>query len=82
MVTVTVSLPDEVASRAASAAAKRGVTVDELASDALEAYLEGTPAPVAPALTFVGLGDASSGFSVREAEQRLEDEGFEQSRSS
>lgn len=82
MVTVTVTLPDEVASRAASAAADRGVTVDELASDALEAYLEGTPVPAARALSFVGLGEASSGFSARAAEKRLEDEGFEQSRSS
>ena len=82
MVTVTVTLPDEVASRAASVAADRGVTVDELASDALEAYLEGTPVPAAQALSFLGLGEASSGFSARDAEQHLEDEGFERSHSS
>ena len=40
MVNVTVSLPDDVASRVAAAAADRGVTVEELASEAVEAYLQ------------------------------------------
>jgi hypothetical protein len=35
MVNVTVSIPDDVASRVAAAAADRGVTVEELASEAL-----------------------------------------------
>ncbi len=82
MVNVTVSLPDDVASRAAAAAADRGVTVDELASDALAAYLDGESAAMAAGLSFVGIGDAANGFSARAAEERLEVEGFEPSRSS
>lgn len=82
MVNVTMSLPDEVALRAASAAADRGLTVEELASEALEVYLEGTPAVAGRALSFLGLGDAPNGFSAREAEATLEAEGFEASRSS
>lgn len=82
MVNVTVSLPDDVASRAAAAAAGRGVTVEELASEALEAYLAHEPDGGTAALSFVGLGDAANGFSARAAEARLEAEGFEPSRSS
>jgi len=81
MVNVTVSLPDDLASRAAAVAADRGVTVEELASEAVEAYLESAPASVT-GLSFVGLGDAANGFSARAAEERLELEGFEPSRSS
>jgi hypothetical protein len=82
MVEVTVHLPDEVASRAAAAAADRGVTVDELASEALEAYLGGAPIASAQVLSFIGLGTASNGFSARQAEELLEAEGFEASPSS
>ena len=82
MVEVTVSLPDDVASRAASVAADRGVTVDELASEALEAYLVDTPTSPSQTISFVGLGKASRGFSAREAEELLEAEGFGASRSS
>jgi plasmid stability protein len=81
MVNVTVSLPDDVASRAAAVAADHGVTVEELASKALEAYLNGEPTRKTSALSFVGLGDAADGFSARHAEERLEAEGFEASRS-
>ena len=82
MVNVTVSLPDDVASRAAAAAADRGVTVEQLASEALEVYLDKEPPSELAALSFVGLGDAANGFSARAAEARLEAEGFEPSRSS
>lgn len=82
MVNVTVSLPDDVASRAAAAAADRGVTVEQLASEALEVFLGKEPASESAALSFVGLGDAANGFSARAAEARLEAEGFEPSRSS
>jgi predicted transcriptional regulator len=83
MVNVTVSLPDDVASRAAAAAADRGVTVEQLASEALEVFLGREPASESAAsLSFVGLGDAANGFSARAAEARLEAEGFEPSRSS
>jgi len=82
MVNVTVSLPDDVASRAAVAAADRGVTVEQLASEALEVYLGRKPASESAELSFVGLGDAGNGFSARAAEERFEAEGFEPSRSS
>ena len=82
MVNVTVSLPDDVASRAAAAAADRGVTVEQLASEALEIYLDKEPASETVVLSFVGLGDAANGFSARSAEARIEAEGFEPSRSS
>jgi hypothetical protein len=76
MVEVRVHLPDDVASRAKSAAEDRGVTVDELASEALEAYLAGGSVPSDQTLSFIGLGLASNGFSAREAEEQLEAEGF------
>ena len=82
MVSVSVSLPDDVASRAAEVAANRGVTVEELATEALEAYLDREPASETAALSFVALGDATNGFSARAAEEQLEAEGFEPSRSS
>jgi hypothetical protein len=82
MVNVTVSLPDDLASRAEAAAAERGVTVDELASEAIEAYVGNTPNGQKRSLSFIALGDGPDGFSAREAEERLEDEGFEPSRSS
>jgi hypothetical protein len=82
MVKVTVSLPDDIASRAAAAAADRGVTVEELASEALQAYLEHERTSDGAKPSFVGLGDAEDGFSAREAEERLEAEGFAPSPSS
>ena len=82
MVSVSVSLPDDVASRAAEVAANRGVTVDELATEALEAYLDRERAYKTADLSFVALGDATNGFSARAAEEQLEAEGFEPSRSS
>lgn len=82
MVNVTVSLPDDIASRAVAAAADRGVTVEQLASEALEVFLGREPASESAGLSFVGLGDAANGFSARAAEARLEAEGFEPSRSS
>jgi hypothetical protein len=82
MVNVNVSLPDDVASRAAQAAADRGVTVEELTSEALRAYLEHEQASNGAELSFIGLGDAENGYSAREAEARLEAEGFTPSPSS
>lgn len=68
-----VRFPDDAASpRAASAAADRWVTVEEPASKALGAYLRGMGAPSGRALSFMGLGTASSSFSDREAEELIE----------
>jgi metal-responsive CopG/Arc/MetJ family transcriptional regulator len=82
MVNVTVSLPDDVASRVAAAAADRGVTVEELTSEALQAYLGREQASNRNELSFIGLGEAENGYSAREAEERLEAEGFTPSPSS
>lgn len=82
MVNVTVSLPDDVASRAAAAAADRGVTVEQLASEALQAYLGDEQTSNGAELSFIGLGDAENGYSAREPEELLEAEGFGSSRSS
>jgi metal-responsive CopG/Arc/MetJ family transcriptional regulator len=76
MVNVTVSLPDDVASRIAAAAADRGVSVEELTSEALQAYLDHEPTSDGTDLSFIGLGNAENSFSAREAEERLEAEGF------
>ena len=76
MVNVTVSLPDAVASRVAAAAADRGVTVEELTSDALQAYLEHEQSSNGADHSLIGLGDAENGFSAREAEERLDAERF------
>ena len=82
MVNVTFSLPEDLASRAAEIAADRGVTVEELASEALGAYLDHERVSGKAGLSFVALGDAANGFSARAAEARLEAEGFEPSPSS
>ena len=79
MVCVTVKLPDDVAKRAAAAAAELGVSVDEFASEAIEAFLGDRERRE---LGFVALGDAEPGYSARLAEERLEAEGFEPLRSS
>ena len=76
MVNVTISLPDELASRAASRAADRGVTVDELASEAIEAYVGRSAEPNGRSLSFIGLGTSPNGFSARDAEEQLEAHGF------
>jgi hypothetical protein len=82
VITVAVNLPDEVASRAESMAAERGVTIGELASEALAAYLGDAPTAENGSLSFIGAVEASPGFSARDVEERLEHEGFEASPSS
>jgi hypothetical protein len=77
MVNVVISLPDEVAARAERLAADRGVSVGELASEVVEAYV-GRPNGE-PTLSFIGIGTAADGFSAREAEQQLEANGFQPS---
>jgi len=76
MVNVTVSLTDDVASRVAAAAADRGLTVEQLTSEALQAYLDHEHAPSGTDRSFIALGEAENGFSAREAEEQLEAEGF------
>ena len=74
MVNVTISLPDDIAAQAERLAADRGVTVRELATEAVEAYV-GRPSGDR-ALGFIGIGTAADGFSAREAEEQLEANGF------
>ena len=73
---MTISLPEEVASRVASLAADRGVSVDELASEAVEAYVGRRGESNGRSLGFIGIGTSTSGFSAREAEEQLEAYGF------
>jgi metal-responsive CopG/Arc/MetJ family transcriptional regulator len=76
MVRVTISLPDDLAARAETLAAGRGVSVNELACEAVEAYVLRLPEPTRRTLSFIGLGTARSGFSARESEEQLEAHGF------
>jgi hypothetical protein len=62
MVNLNVSLLDDVALRAAQAAADRGVTVEELTSAVLQAYFEPDQASNGAELSFIGLGDAEKGI--------------------
>lgn len=75
MVKLTISIRDDVAAEAERLAADRGVTVDELAAEAVEAFV-GRPNGHRD-LGFIGIGTAAEGFSARTAEQRLEATGFE-----
>jgi hypothetical protein len=64
----TVHLPEELAARMADAASTRGVSVEQLALEAIEARF---PAPSRPGRTrfpFVGMGD--SGASGRDIGRR------------
>lgn len=71
---VVVTLPDEIAARAAVLASERGVTMDEVVSELVREHL---PAPHARRARpgFVGLGRSTSGRSASEADDMLA-EGF------
>jgi hypothetical protein len=65
-VSVRVELPDDVADRLAAAAQARGVSVDELAAEAITAHL---PAPP----SFIGIGHSGRGdLGARHKEIRHE----------
>jgi len=67
---MTVKLPDELAARLATEAERQGVSPDELAARVL------TEHPAAPRrLSFVAIGESTSGRSAAEAEDML-GEGF------
>ncbi len=68
----TIELPDDVAAALATAAAERGMTVDELAAETISARL----GPVRRTLSFAALGASTPGRSAAEAEQLLEEGGF------
>jgi len=56
-VVTAVHLPDELASRLAAEAARRGVTPDELAAETLAAFLP-SPTGTDPVEAFIGSGDS------------------------
>ena len=68
----TIELPDELAAALAAAAEARGVTVDELAAETLEAEF----GPRRRILSFAAAGSSTSGRSAAEAEEMLEEGGF------
>lgn len=68
----TVELPDDLATALATAAAERGMTVDELVAEALSAQF----GPRRRVLSFAAAGASTSGRSADEAEQMLEEDGF------
>jgi len=68
----TIELPDDVAAALAAAAAERGLTVDQLATEALTAQF----GPQRRVLSFVAAGASTSGRSAAEAEQMLDEGGF------
>lgn len=76
MTELHVLVPDNLARALHETAKVRGVSEDELASDALRAYLPTGTERHQRDLSFIALGDAPEGFDVQHAEQQLEDEGF------
>jgi hypothetical protein len=68
---ISVSLPDDLAARIAAEAAKRGVSTDELAAE----YLAERFQPRKHRLGFGPLGASTSGRRARDAEEMLA-EGF------
>ncbi len=69
-----VVVSQEVAERLASEAADRGTSAEDLAAEVLSLH---TPKQQDhEQLGFINIGTARPGFSAREAEERLEAEGF------
>jgi hypothetical protein len=69
-----VVVPDEIAERLASEAAERGTSAEDVAAEVLRLHV---PAQRGTGrFGFIAIGKARPGFSVREAEEKLEAEGF------
>ena len=69
-----VTVPDETAERLAREAADRGTSAEDVAAEVLRLH-----APLRRGTSrfgFIGIGQARQGFSARQAEERLEAEGF------
>jgi hypothetical protein len=75
MTELRIVVPDELAQRLASEGADRGASAEDVAAEVLEKHVpphhEGKER-----FSFIGIGRAKPGFSVRVAEERLEAEGF------
>ena len=76
-VSMTVNLPDDVARRLAAEAARRGLSPDQIAVEAIDAQLppEAPERPFKRHLEFVGMGASTSGRTAAEADEMLA-EGF------
>lgn len=70
--TVTVELPEALAERLAAEAARRGVTVEDLAVETLSERF----GPRRRRLSFAAIGSSSSGRRAAEAEELLAEGGF------
>jgi len=68
----TIEIPDDIAAALAAAAAKRGVSVDDLAAETLGAEF----GPRRRVLSFAGVGSSTTGRTAAEAEELLEESGF------
>jgi plasmid stability protein len=75
MTELRVTVPDEIAERLASEAADRGTSAEDVAAEVLRLHVpshrQGTGR-----FGFLAIGQAKPGFSVKDAEERLEAEGF------
>ncbi|MGD0286398.1 MAG: hypothetical protein ABSC31_08485 [Acidimicrobiales bacterium] len=74
MAELRVTVPDETAERLAREAADRGTSAEDVAAEVLRLH-----APLRRGTSrfgFIGIGQARQGFSARQAEERLEAEGF------
>lgn len=71
MVQLHVELPDEVVREFAARARAAGLSMEQVVTEALASSVGQRRAPA-----FIGIGRAKPGFSVREAEERMETEGF------
>lgn len=66
---VTVELPDELASRLTAAAAQRGATLEQLAVEAIEARFP----PPKPTVSFIGIGASGTADSGEKHRQIVDD---------
>lgn len=75
MTELRVTVSDEIARRLASEATERGTSAEDVAAEVLRLHVP-SRRQGSGRFGFVGIGRAKQGFSVREAEERLEAEGF------
>jgi hypothetical protein len=69
-----VVVPEDIAERLAERAQREHTTPEDVAAEVLRLHVAVRPA--AERFAFIGIGRAKPGFSAKEAEERLEAEGF------
>jgi hypothetical protein len=74
MTELRVVVDEEIVERLASEAAERGTSAEDIAAEVLRFHTR--PSSRTDRLDFIGIGTARPGFSVREAEEKLEAEGL------